>query len=1468
MQKRLISMVLALSMALTAVPLPALAQSAPPDTARAAALAEENGDVTNIYTSNSSGKPIGDLGDSGDSWSYDEASNTLTLKTGTFCLRNYGYDSYNNCIKWNVKIEPNATLQEARIGSEYHNGYTVTNAGTISGGTFYGKVICEAGAVISGGTFKGNAIVNAAGGEVTIEGGTFEEGSYTSGVTVKAAGTLTINGGTFKGKYTCSVDINNCEKIVINGGSFETSLTDLERTTEIIINGGLFNEKLYVAGDKCTVNGGLFAAENDPLPEGAAINGGYFTAEHTGLVAIDAADAPVYLPVAVAADGTVTAWSADTYSTVYVTPNTSVILKPTCKLESIVSGDAKLNYNAKGGLVSFTAGAEDVRLNSAFAGELVIEANGFPKGTDGGVYGAKGNGWSFEPNHKHAEWHTSDIPVLTIEEGTELNLDKVKNEDNATVNFAIENNGTLTGTLNSTQYVYNKKTGTIKDATLNSLENRFYNDGRVENSVLRFYYIGNGWRDPAQSVIILSSALDVSGSVANSSTYQAVLEDCYNSDDYTGNGSIDNGGTIKDGRSTLKLAVENTDGYDGNAKYNQPTIDGGEYTFVYNKNGIYLNDPTIHVMAAKKEEDANVLPGATCYTMKYTPPENARYDAKYISGLNGTLTGIWRDNLTTLYVATIDDSISALTCDRIKSVNGVAYNGSVPEGKRYTSTIDLSKYNIPQTRVLNLSATDEGAAELPTADPADFTFALPTNLTYDGNPKMVEVDVKDNATKDYGAVTVTYKQDGKVLNGAPIEPGTYTFTAVVAATATCAGGDVTPKYNTFTILKGTLNPKDFTVTEPTDLTYDGNPKEVTVTNNSTKDYGKITVFYEMSGGKVVHGAPVEPGKYYYSVVTEGSARYKSGSVADGTFTITNDAKPDPKPEPDPADFAFTMPVNAVYDGEEHGVTVRAAAGKGYGNVTVTYISGTEKFTAVYDADGVLLSGKQPVNAGDYTFTAVVAATTTCAGGDITPQDNKFTIQKAELKATDFNILVSYTTVSDGQSYTAYMNEQSPDSPLVLRYGDTITEYKIIPYADAAAKPAAYTAAVMGDYDMLDDNGNKIGTGTGTPTKPGHYRLSIRVTADANHYAEPELRNENWVLDIRRAPLYISDFTVKEPDLTYDGTAKEVTVQNNSDKDYGKITVTYTNDPYNSDGAELDGAPVEPGVYFYTVNAAGGALYEGGLVASGSFRIKEAVKPDPKPEPDPKPDPKPEPEPKPDPKPDPKPEPEPEKTYKITVTGADITLSEGADRNALKAGQLVTLTAHDTATERFAQWVVSGADGALSPADLMDAADEPLTEDAFKQRTLTFRMPAQNLNITAMTTPVEQLPEEESTEFSPLQTVAIVAGTTALFAGCAVVGYEAVTYSILADLLPKGTPIPRTREQLAVLLWSTAGKPEPAAPAVYSDVAEPDTAKAARWAVEAGLLPDMGEGAFTPGKRVTKVQVIRAWNRLKKLGLAK
>lgn len=1118
MQKRLISMVLALSMALTAMPLPALAQSAPPDTASTAALAEENGDVTDIFPDDWSGKPAGDpFGGGKGSWSYDETSNTLTLKDGTFRLRNYGYDSYNNCIQWNVKIEPSATLQEARIGSEYHNGYTVTNAGTISGGTFYGKVTCAAGAVIGGGTFKKDVTVDAAGSGVKIDGGTFE---YT--VFINAVDTLAINGGTFTGGTGRSMEISDATAtVVINGGSFKSVIKDHTTAATITINSGLFKSLLYGAARNCTVNGGLFTTEDDPLPEDATVNGGYFVTDRDGLAAIDAASAPVYAPVAVATNGTVTAWSADTYSTVYVTPNTSVTLKPTCKLESIVSGDAKLNYNAKGGAVSFAVGTEAVRLNSITLEELVIEKNGFPKGTDGGVYGAKGNGWSFEPNHKHAELFTNDVPTLTIEKDAVLDFGAVTNKA-GTAKFAVENYGTLTGTLNTSRYVYNKEGGTIRNATLNSAQS-LYNDGLVEDSVLCFDYIGNGWRDPAQPATIRNSALDVTGySVVNMASNKAVLDGCYNSAGYTGTAVIQNGGTVKNSKNTLKLPVKNTTGYDGNAEPYQPIIDGGECTVVYNEGGIIQNNPTIHALVAKDTKDLN---GATdYYTLNYTAPEDAEYAKKYINGINGMMEGIWDAKTSTLYVDTDQDTISVITHAPIKSVNGVAYSGSVRyDTERYTSTIDLSKYN---THILNLSATGEGAAELPPADPADFAFVLPNDLTYDGNPKRVDVDVRDSATKKYGDVTVTYKQNGVALNGAPIEPGTYTFTANVAATATCAGGDVTPKYNTFTIQKAALTPADFTVTEPTDLTYNGSAKEVTVKNTSDKDYGEITVTYKQNG-EALNGAPTEPGEYSYTVTAAGSARYVGGTVKTGSFSITN-------------------------------------------------------------------------------------------AGTIDP--------------------------------------------------------------------------------------------------------------------------------------------------------------------------------------------------------------------------------------------------------------EPEKTYQLTVAGADITLPEDADASALKAGQLVSLTAYpDTDTVHFAQWIVSGADGALSPADLMDAAGEPLAEDAFKQRTLTFRMPAKSLTITAETTTVEQPeqpPEEDSTEYSPLQTVGILAGTTAMFAGCAVIGYEFVTGSILVDLLPKGTAIPSTREQLAVLLWSTAGKPEPTAPAVYSDVAEPDAAKAARWAVEAGLLPDMGEGVFTPGKRVTKVQVIRAWSQLKKLGLAK
>lgn len=104
---------------------------------------------------------------------------------------------------------------------------------------------------------------------------------------------------------------------------------------------------------------------------------------------------------------------------------------------------------------------------------------------------------------------------------------------------------------------------------------------------------------------------------------------------------------------------------------------------------------------------------------------------------------------------------------------------------------------------------------------------------------------------------------------------------------------------------------------------------------------------------------------------------------------------------------------------------------------------------------------------------------------------------------------------------------------------------------------------------------------------------------------------------------------------------------------------------------------------------------------------------------------------------------------------------------------------------------------------------------------------------------------------------------AVAGGAAVVGaagfgiYELATRAILKDLLPEGTAIPATRGELALLLWQNAGRPEPAALPAFADTADTETAKAAQWCTEQGLLT-AEDGAFHPEQKVTKYRVIRVW----------
>ena len=92
----------------------------------------------------------------------------------------------------------------------------------------------------------------------------------------------------------------------------------------------------------------------------------------------------------------------------------------------------------------------------------------------------------------------------------------------------------------------------------------------------------------------------------------------------------------------------------------------------------------------------------------------------------------------------------------------------------------------------------------------------------------------------------------------------------------------------------------------------------------------------------------------------------------------------------------------------------------------------------------------------------------------------------------------------------------------------------------------------------------------------------------------------------------------------------------------------------------------------------------------------------------------------------------------------------------------------------------------------------------------------------------------------------------------VVAYQVGTELILDQLLPAGVAVPHTRAELAMLLWNTAGRPAPVTLPAFADVADPELAQAAQWAIEQGYLKARADGSFKPDKGVAKWRVIRGY----------
>ena len=224
---------------------------------------------------------------------------------------------------------------------------------------------------------------------------------------------------------------------------------------------------------------------------------------------------------------------------------------------------------------------------------------------------------------------------------------------------------------------------------------------------------------------------------------------------------------------------------------------------------------------------------------------------------------------------------------------------------------------------------------------------------------------------------------------------------------------------------------------------------------------------------------------------------------------------------------------------------------------------------------------------------------------------------------------------------------------------------------------------------------------------------------------------------------------------------------------------------------------------------------------------------------------------------------------VTVEGgtAKSTLGEGSDIPA-EIGTEVEITATPYDAEKypgmeFVEWEI------VYPENFPENVPEnlQLKLDNAKSAATTFEMPVYPVKLiahwsaspVAKPDPDEPIDEDFGVEPAPMDTTGGTIAAVAVGGAAIWGGYEIATRVILHSLLPEGTVIPASRGQLALLVWNTAGRPEPAGAPAFADVTDPDMAKAAQWCTEQGTMAAKGD-RFEPEGWTPKFKVIEVWNK--------
>ena len=489
MKKRILSLILALSMVLSVFPLGAFA-APPPELVMGA-----------------NGYPNCRDGTSGNSWRY--RNGTLYLNDGTYDFSSThpkgGGETTTTPVLCEIEIESGANI----TGGIFEN--EVRNKGKISGGTFKSRVTNFAGGTISGGTFNGTVTNDG-----TITGnGTFLEkvtnnqgGNITNGTfnhTVENDAGGTISNGTFEQEV-----INNAGG-EISGGTFKGTVLNGNG----IITGGTFAAGL--SRDEGSVTGGIFNGDT------GLTDARHVTVTNGSLSQVNGVDPRN-------ADGTTgTAWDLYSYegTTVIVTASTEIF---SLNGKSIVASNCDSEYpdtNDKT-TVKFTMPDGKVELNGAITCTELVMEKGWPKDSDGGKNPCKGDGWEYIKNDPT----NGDMLLLTGSNQTGGLFDFSTIGDGSAVECNVfvgkptaitggefngkvfNNSGILGGTFHGE--VDNRAPGIIKGGTFNGAVE---NNGIIEKGTFNDAVENNGTIEKGT----FNGAVTGSGTVSESITGSGTL---------------------------------------------------------------------------------------------------------------------------------------------------------------------------------------------------------------------------------------------------------------------------------------------------------------------------------------------------------------------------------------------------------------------------------------------------------------------------------------------------------------------------------------------------------------------------------------------------------------------------------------------------------------------------------------------------------------------------------------------------------------------------------------------------------------------------------------------------------------------------------------------------------------------------------------------------------------------------------